>query len=72
MFAAGGLRSTFFTVRPVRRDKKTLYFVFQGGGWGHAVGLCQSGAAGLAEEKKTYPEILYHYYQNTRIERLPW
>lgn len=72
IFAPGGLRSTFYTVDTIRVDKRPSYFVFRGGGWGHAVGMCQSGAAGMAQEGSTYTEILEHYYQGTHMKKLPW
>ena len=45
-------------------------FVFQGRGWGHGVGMCQYGAKGYAKRKKTYDEILQHYYQGTVLRTL--
>ena len=45
-------------------DTFTLY----GAGWGHGVGLCQIGAAVMAEKGYTYKEILQHYYPNTEIK----
>ena len=46
-------------------DKKTGEVGFRvfGGGWGHGIGLGQTGAAGMAEKGATYDEILKHYYQ---------
>ena len=44
----------------------TLY----GAGWGHGVGLCQIGAAVMAERGYTYDEILLHYYQNAQLHKL--
>jgi stage II sporulation protein D len=41
-----------------------------GGGWGHGVGLCQTGAVGMAEKGATYDEILKHYYQG--IDLATW
>jgi stage II sporulation protein D len=46
-------------------------FIFEGRGWGHGVGLCQSGAIAMANAGKNYHEILDHYYPGTRLERLP-
>jgi stage II sporulation protein D len=46
-------------------DKKSGRFVLRGAGWGHGVGLCQIGAAVMANEGKTYAEILQHYYRGT-------
>ena len=41
-----------------------------GGGFGHGVGMSQTGAAGMAESGRTVEEILHHYYQE--IELTPW
>ncbi|KAB2953797.1 stage II sporulation protein D [Heliorestis acidaminivorans] len=38
-------------------------------GNGHAVGMCQTGAALMAQEGHSYQEILQHYYQNTTITK---
>ncbi len=48
-------------------DKEPDRFVLRGAGWGHGVGLCQIGAAVMANEGKTYPEILQHYYCGTTV-----
>ena len=47
----------------VEKDCNT--FTLHGAGWGHGVGLCQIGAAVMAEKGYTYKEILAHYYPNT-------
>ena len=51
-------------------------FIFSGKGVGHGVGLCQTGAAGMAHEGKTYREILAFYYPGAAIGRsaqgIPW
>lgn len=44
--------------------------VFEGAGWGHGVGLCQIGAAVLADRGWPYSRILAHYYPGTRIQSL--
>jgi stage II sporulation protein D len=48
-------------------DKEAGRFVLTGAGWGHGVGLCQIGAAVMANEGKTYTEILQHYYRGTTV-----
>ena len=48
-------------------DKKTSGFVLRGAGWGHGVGLCQIGAAVMANEGKSYTEILQHYYSGAAV-----
>ncbi|MDR3343088.1 MAG: SpoIID/LytB domain-containing protein [Treponema sp.] len=66
----GGLRSNLFTIRSkLRPDGKPEYFIFQGVGWGHGVGLDQSGAAGMAQAGFKAPQILKHYYPLAEIVR---
>jgi len=48
-------------------DKDAGLFVLRGAGWGHGVGLCQIGAAVMANEGKPYREILQHYYRGTTV-----
>ena len=42
-------------------------WILTGHGWGHGAGLCQIGAAQMAEEGFTHEQILAHYYVGTRI-----
>jgi stage II sporulation protein D len=57
----GELKSTLFEVRPVTiGDSAQLEFT--GRGFGHGTGLCQWGARELAQNGKSYREILEHYY----------
>ncbi len=56
------IMSTSFTARI---DGDTVEF--SGRGWGHAVGMCQYGAKGMAEAGKDYREILFYYYPGARI-----
>lgn len=59
----GGLRSNLFVVEPkMGPDGLPESFIFTGGGWGHGVGLCQSGAAGMGAAGYSCREILDHYY----------
>lgn len=52
------------------------HFIFTGRGVGHGVGLCQTGAAEMAREGKTYRDILAFYYPGAAIGRsaqaIPW
>lgn len=41
--------------------------ILRGRGWGHGVGLCQVGAAVMADRGYGYREILEHYYPGTQI-----
>lgn len=61
-----GLNSTQFTVAYQNGD-----FTFSVKGFGHRVGMSQYGAAFMAENGCTYPQILRYYYRGTRIEKLP-
>ncbi|WP_202079265.1 SpoIID/LytB domain-containing protein [Caldalkalibacillus salinus] len=65
------LRSTLFYIEPVidRPSKETVGFVTYGGGWGHGVGMAQTGAVGMAEKGYTVEEILKHYYRGIDIEQ---
>ena len=47
--------------------EKLAKFRLRGHGWGHGVGLCQIGAATMAQQGFTYHQILAHYYRNTEI-----
>ncbi|MBP5521999.1 MAG: SpoIID/LytB domain-containing protein, partial [Bacteroidales bacterium] len=42
-------------------------FVLRGHGWGHGVGLCQIGAAVMAEKGFGYRQILEYYYRGAEI-----
>jgi len=46
-------------------------WVFEGGGWGHGVGMSQFGALGQAEEGRSPEQILEHYYTGTSIGAVP-
>ncbi|MBS1766081.1 MAG: SpoIID/LytB domain-containing protein [Acidobacteria bacterium] len=46
-------------------------FVFFGRGWGHGVGMCQTGAYGMALEGWTYDQILKHYYSGIELTKIP-
>ena len=47
-------------------------FVFRGGGWGHAVGLCQSGAMGRAEAGQSFESIVRAYFPGVDIGTLDY
>ena len=42
-------------------------FTITGAGWGHGVGLCQIGAAMMAEKGYRYDQILTHYFPQTKL-----
>ncbi|HUE76781.1 MAG TPA: SpoIID/LytB domain-containing protein [Longimicrobiales bacterium] len=68
---AASLRSTLFFIAPEvdRRTGETIGWKAYGGGWGHGVGMSQTGAVGMAERGRTYEEILGHYYRGVEIEQ---
>lgn len=45
-------------------------FILHGAGWGHGVGLCQIGAALMAEMGSEHKEILSHYYPGAELHQL--
>jgi stage II sporulation protein D len=45
-------------------------FTLIGAGWGHGVGLCQIGAALMAERGYDFRRILEHYYRGARLYAL--
>ena len=44
-------------------------FTLYGAGWGHGVGLCQIGAAVMAEKGYNFDEILLHYFKNSELKK---
>jgi stage II sporulation protein D len=51
---------------PVVARAASIFFI-RGGGNGHGIGMSQYGAYGYALHGKTYPWILAHYYQGTKL-----
>ncbi len=45
-------------------------FTITGAGFGHGVGMCQTGAAVMALHGNRYETILKHYYQDIQIKQL--
>jgi stage II sporulation protein D len=64
------LRSTLFHIEPTRNpgSRGVTGWKAYGGGWGHGVGMSQTGAVGMAERGRTYEEILRHYYRGIELE----
>lgn len=63
------LLSTLFVIEPIV-DRKTgvvTGFEAYGGGWGHGVGMNQTGATGMAEKGATFDEIIRFYYQGVEL-----
>ncbi|NWF49728.1 MAG: SpoIID/LytB domain-containing protein [Ignavibacteriaceae bacterium] len=45
-------------------------FIIYGAGWGHGVGLCQIGAAVMAEQGYFFDEILIHYFRDAHLKKI--
>lgn len=59
------LRSACFVV-----DKTDSGFTLYGAGWGHGVGMCQSGAIGMAKNGNNFEEILKQYYRKAELIKI--
>ena len=68
--AFGNLKSALFTVALVKEGGAVREVVFTGGGHGHGVGMCQSGAMGQALAGRNYKQILEHYYRDSSVKKL--
>lgn len=64
------LFSSAFEVRKEGESEVPEKFILEGSGWGHGVGLCQIGAAVMGEKGFKYKDILLHYYQGAKVERM--
>ncbi len=64
------LYSSAFTVRAEGGGPLPERFILRGAGWGHGVGLCQIGAAVMADQGHDHGAILAHYYRGARLEQL--
>jgi stage II sporulation protein D len=42
-------------------------YAFHGRGWGHGVGLCQKGAAAMAQQGRSTQQILEQYFPGTQV-----
>ena len=66
------LYSSWFEVKKSQiinhKSQMSNQFVLIGHGWGHGAGLCQIGAAQMAEEGFSYEQILSYYYHNTQLK----
>ena len=61
---------TFFTARRLTPKSGPHGWQFAGRGWGHGVGLCQTGAYGMARRGHSAAAIVAHYYRGTTLETL--
>lgn len=66
------LYSSAFVVRSMRGHLSDYpaRFTLIGAGWGHGVGLCQIGAAVMADRGHSHEEILAHYFRGATVRDL--
>jgi len=64
------LSSAFVVSLEKNTDGTISKIILDGGGWGHGVGLCQIGAAVMAEKGFSAEEILAHYFPGTTVRKL--
>jgi stage II sporulation protein D len=57
------IRSTCFRFS----DAGDTWAFLEGRGWGHGVGMCQTGAQGMARQGWRAEEILQHYYPGSHV-----
>lgn len=64
-----GLRSNHIDSFNLHRDSQGFIetIAVSGRGWGHGVGLCQTGAVAMAGRGEKFDEILHHYYRNIKL-----
>ena len=58
--------SNLFTINKLSDD----FWLLRGGGFGHGVGLSQSGAIEMAKLGFSYEQILNHYYRKAKLKKL--
>jgi stage II sporulation protein D len=64
------LSSAFVVSKTSAADSSVESFTLTGGGWGHGVGLCQIGAAVMADKGFKAEEILAHYFTGAILKKL--
>ena len=64
------LRSSCAVIDTEGPQERPTTFILHGAGWGHGVGMCQSGAVGMALRGKDFREILAHYYRTAEVEKM--
>jgi peptidoglycan hydrolase-like amidase len=66
------LYSSAFVVRAFQGHLSDYpaHFTLIGAGWGHGVGLCQIGAAVMADRGHSHEEILAHYFTGAALSEL--
>ena len=63
-------RSSCFVFEKEFNEDGIEFYKFKGAGWGHGVGMCQSGAVARAYTGQTFYQILKHYFPETTIKKV--
>ena len=63
------LPSAYFSCSAYYENDKVAGFSFDGGGYGHGVGMSQNGANKMAEQGAEYLDILNYYYDGFALEK---
>jgi stage II sporulation protein D len=67
----GMLNSSFFIVSTERDAAGApTAWTLHGGGWGHGVGMCQTGAIGRADAGEDYRAILRYYFSGAEVSKI--
>lgn len=67
----GVLKSSCFVARWQKNSRGYIVSgVLNGAGWGHGVGMCQTGAQAQALEGWSYAKILAHYFPKSKLTKL--
>ncbi|MFZ1518016.1 MAG: SpoIID/LytB domain-containing protein, partial [Ignavibacteriaceae bacterium] len=61
-------RSSCFIFDKIITSDNSVLYRFNGAGWGHGVGMCQSGAIARAFSGQNFYQILKHYFPGTIIK----
>ena len=62
------LRSTMFTIQPIKGVGGTPRFVLWGAGTGHGLGFCKAGAVGQGALGRDYQKILSAYFPRYQLD----
>ena len=62
--------SAFVVEKQGNKNDVPEKFILHGAGWGHGVGLCQIGAAVMAEQGYQFDEILIHYFKDAKLKKI--
>jgi len=65
------LWSACIAIEKSGRDRNGLFTKFKilGAGWGHGVGMCQTGAVMMARRGQNFMQILQHYYAGVKLDK---